>query len=381
MICIGGGIAFFIGLILFFILFSFHTIQGNQIGVMETWSDGVVEKPLGPGTYMRFRPTQTIYSYDIGMQVFVMNDEKDVEKKGKKSKDASYAGADEDAFHVQSAEGQEMVISLIVQWRIDQSKIIILHTESRNNVEQIVVRPVVMRIVKDEATKRKAIEAYSGDGLIKLQQDIQRRLLAKDCELTERGIIVETFVIEGITLDKDYIGEIRARQVATQRKLRSDEETRAAEAEALKAKAHAQIDYNKRVVEAERDKQVGILKAQQEAEMQVVAAKAEAQKTELAAKADQMRVVLGAEGEKQAGLLKAQAIEALGKAKAEATRLELSAYSVQGSDNYTRIQLGKAMAEAQSGIKGYLPANLSVNVLSENFMKSIDSFMKGPPQK
>ena len=40
------------------------------------------------------------------------------------------------------------------------------------------------------------------------------RLADPNGELYKRGIIIENFVIESIGLDRDYVGQIKARQVA-----------------------------------------------------------------------------------------------------------------------------------------------------------------------
>lgn len=356
------GIALIVLLIASLVTISPNRVAGHELGVRENWS-GIYEEPLGPGTHWLFPGfANNVFRYDMGFKVFVMTDEANKEK-------------DAPAFHVQSKEGQDMAISLVVQWRIDPKKLVQLHRSARGDIEDKIVKPTVMRIVKDEATMRTAVDAYSGDGLVKLQAAIEKDLTNPNGELSERGIMVEGFVIEGIKLDDSYIGEIRARQVATQKKSRADEETKAAEALALKAKADAQADYNKQVVEAERAKAVGILKAEEQAQSQVIAAKADAEKVELAAKADKKKVVLAAEGVKEEGILKAQAIEAIGKAEAESAKLKLSAFSVPGSDNYTRIEVAKAMAQSTWSMKGYLPANMSVNVLSENFMRSVEAFL------
>lgn len=352
------------------------TVKGNEIGVKETWSEGVVSEPLFPGTYFLFPGwSQTIYTYDIGSQIFEMNDSAvahDPKQKGAIVKNESY--------HVQSFEGQDLGISLNLRWRIDAALVVEYHKKTRTDPEGKLIRPLVQRIVKDEATMLKAIDAYSGAGLVKLQADIQKDLVNPNNELAKRGIIVESFVIEGIKLDDTYIGEIRKRQVASQRKLRADEETKASEAEALKAKADAQADFNKKVVEAERDQKVAILLAEQKAKSAILAAEADAKKVELEANADKKKIVLGAEANKEADFLKAQAIEVVGKAEAEATKLKLSAFAVAGSDNYTKIKVAESMASSFQNIKGYLPQDMHVTVLSENFMRSLDAVL-GPAKK
>lgn len=352
-------------LILTLIIFKFETVHGNQIGVLETWTGGVDQNPYPARTYFLFPGfSQTMYTYPLSVQVFVMNDKTDAQGE-------IAEGREQDSYLVQSAEGQDMHISLNVQWRIDPVKVIEIHKTVREHITEKMLRPVVMRVVKDRATSRTAIEAYSGRGLVELQSDIFKDLIDTDGELRQRGIIVENFVIEGIRLDPKYIGEITERQVATQRKLKADEQTKAAQAEALRAEAEAQADLKKRVVEAERDKQVGILNAEKEARQQILSAEAAKQKVVLAAEANQQKLVLEATGTRDAKLLEAQGILAVGQAEAAAQKLRLSAYAVAGADAFVKIEVAKAFAEAHKNIKGYLPTDMNIFTLGENFLGAI----------
>ncbi len=346
-------------------VFSFEitTVEGNQIGVKETWGEGVLPDPLQPKTYVMVPGfTQKIFKYDMSSQVFVMND---------LPNDTYGAGRRSDSYLVQSSEGQDMRISLNIRWRRDPIAVVDLHKTVRDNVEEKIIRPELMRVVKDQATTRTALDAYSGEGLVKLQSDITAALVSNEGELRKRGVIVENFVIEHIGLDPAYVEQIKARQVAVQERLRAIEETRAAEARADRAKAEAQAAFEKAVVDAKRDKEVGILNAQKLAEQQVLDATAAARRVELAAEADKNRNVLAAQGEQEAALLRAQAVTALGAADAEATRLKLSAYAAEGSEAFVRIEVAKSMAEAFKNIDGYLPQDMTVNLLSESFLQAV----------
>lgn len=346
-----------------------ETVQGNEIGVKETWSGGVEADPLQPKTYVLFPGfTQKVFKYDMSSQVFVMNDESD---------DTFGAGRRRDSYLVQSSEGQDMRISLNIRWRRDPAHVVDLHKTVRENVEEKILRPELMRVVKDQATTRSALDAYSGEGLVKLQSDISAALMAPESELRKRGVIVENFVIEHIGLDPSYVEQIKARQVAVQARLRAIEETKAAEAMAEQAKAEAQAAYERAVVDAQRDKDVGVLQAEKMAQQQVLDAQAAAKRVELAAEADKNRNVLAAQGEQEAALLRAQAIEALGKAEAEATRLKLSAYSAQGSEAYVRIEVAKSMSDAFKNIDGYLPQDMTVNLLSDSFLRAVEAVVGG----
>ena len=351
------GVATLAAVIFCAVTFKIITIEGNEMGVHETWDGGVQPDPLQAKTWI-FVPgfRHSVYKYDMSSQVYVMNDAPMTSEFGE--------GREKGSYQVQSKEGQDLHISMNIRWRLDPEKLVFLHKTVRDHFAEKVLRPTLLRIVKDEATTREAITAYSGPGLVELQSAIQKHLTDPNGEIRRQGILVENFVIEGIILDADYIGEIRAKQVAVQRELRAVQEEKAALAVAQKAKAEARADYEKVVVEAERDKQVGILKAEEKAQMQVLAAEAEKQKQ-----------VLASEGEKQASVNRAQAILAMGEAEAAAKKLQFAAYSESGAKTYANIEISKNMAVAFQGIKGYLPSDMNITLLSTSFLEGVKNLV------
>jgi len=347
------GVALLFGVIVLFSAFDVKPIKGYEVGVKEDFWTGVHPDPLPPATYFVW-PWERVQIYPASLQVFVMND---------KPVGEVDQGRDEDSYLVQSADNQDMYFSLQVQWRIDPAHVVDLHkTIGPLNIEERALRPDLLKIVKNEGTMREAIEAYSGAGLVALQKDIEEALNDPEGGLRRRGIIVDSFVIEHIRLDPEYIAEITARQVAMQREKRAFQEEKAALAMAKKAKAEAQADYETQVVEAERDKQIAVL-----------AAEAENQKEILKAEAEKRRVVLAAEAEKESGELKAAAILAIGRATAEAEKLKFLAFGAEGADTYARIQIAASMADAFGNIKGYLPENMQIFTLGESFFKAVEN--------
>jgi regulator of protease activity HflC (stomatin/prohibitin superfamily) len=348
---IGAAVVLLISAVVCLLLFEIKNIKGNEMGIKETWSDGVVNQTFPPKTYFLFPGySQEIITYDMSAQITTLND-----------------------YRVQSQEGQDLKIDAKLQWRRDPSKLVQQHKTVREGIDQKIIVPGMMRVIKDLATSKKAVEQYSGDGLVSLQNAIQTRLSEKTSELAEKGVIVENFVIVHIELDPKYIEEIKGRQIATQRQLRAVEEQKAADAEALVAKAKAQADLNKQVVEAERDKQVTVLKAEAANEQTILEAKAQNEKAILAAKAEKEKRVLEGEGEKLSQIAKAEGILAMGKSEAEAQKLKLQAYAVQGADAYVKVEVARQVGTAFQNIKGYLPADMKVNLLTESFEKSIDT--------
>ena len=349
----GAGVFIAIGLILllvvavgFFIVFDIVTIKGNQVGVQETWANGVLEEPLTPKTYIRWAGT-TVTPYSVGLSVFTLEGEQ--------------------AFQTQSSDRQDMHLSLKVQWRIDPAHVVNLHKTvgKGNSIEQTILLPVILRVVKDKATIQKAMDVYSGEGLVKLQQEIETTLADPKAELAKSGIIVTTFVLKNIALDPEYVKEIAATQIAIQKELRSVQEEKAAEAAAKVAKALAQADLNKKVVEAERDKQVAVLAAEAKSETAILQAEGEKKKT-----------VLAAEGEKESGELKAASITAIGEATAKVETLKFTAFNAPGAETYAKIEVAKSMAVAFSGIKGYIPESMTIFSLGESFTKAVENAVK-----
>lgn len=360
------GVAAIVALVVAIMMIEISTVRGNELGVKETWGDGVVAEPLPPKTYFLFPGyNQTVYSYNMSPNIFTM---------GKIENDEHEKGRTNDSFEVKSADNQPMVFELAMQWRIDPDRVVQIHKQYRahvsaggeNIIEERLLRPCVMKAVNTEATARKAIEAYSGEGFVALQKAIEVQLTDPAGELRTQGVIVENFVIRKLSLDERYTTEITMRQVAQQRELRAKQEELAALAEAQKAKAEAQADYEKQVVEAKRKKEQVVLESEGAAAQQVNAAKAEAEK-----------IVLAANAEREAGVARAAAILALGQAEAEATRLKLSAWAVPGSDNFVKVEVAKQVAVGFQNIKGYLPQGMNVTLLSDSFMSAVETIMSG----
>ena len=365
------GIAGIIGIIICLTTVRFTTIEGNQYGILETWTGGVSEEILQPKTHVLFPGfMKRVYKYNGASQVFVMNNKTVLEEKVSE-------GRARDAYLVQSREGQDMTISLNLRWRLDPTKLVMIHKTVRDNIEEKIIRPVVMRVVKDSATKMNAIDAYSGEGLVRLQMEIQNTLSGKTStesqELADRGVIVENFVIEHIELDPKYIEEIKQRQIATQRTLRAVEEEKAAQQEALVARAKAQADLNTQVVAAERDAQVMVINAQAENEKVIIAAKAAAEQVTIAAEAQKQQLALQGEGQKLKQVEEAEGVLAMGKAEAEAKQLLFDAWNTPGIDNYVVVQVAgpEGISGAFKNIQGYIPESMRINVLSTSFVDAL----------
>lgn len=330
-------IAFALSLLTFFMV-EFKTVKGGELGVMETWGDGVVNEVYQPKNYWLFPGfSKEMFTYDATLQ-----------------RSHPYP------YEVKSSDNQKLDITSYTQWRIIPSKLVQLHKTVGKDVENKVINPALTRALLIHATKYKAIDAYSGDGLVKLQKEIQEDLLSNTNILND-GISIEAFVIQHVTLDSNYVDEINKRQLATLRQTRAVEEQKAAEAEALVAKSKAQADLNTKIVEAERDQQV-----------KVIAAKAASEQVMIEIKANAEKVKMEAEAKKTAAFAEAEGLLKLGEAKASAQKLQLQAYAAPGSELYVKVEVSKNLADAYKNIKGYLPSDMKLNLLTDSFDKSVD---------
>lgn len=366
-----------LGGLLSFLLVEVAIVRGNELGVKETWTSGVDPNVYQPKSYFLFPNwAQDMYKYDMTPQIFVMNNKDHDERAG---------GRKNDSYIARSSDNQTLILELALQWHYDPLKIVDIHKRYKTHtgmrdwsevIEERVIRQNLMGAVNTAITSRTAIDAYSGEGFVEAQKKIFDTLADPNGELRSQGIIVENFVIEKVTFeDKNYIQEINQRQVAQQRELRANQETKAALAEAQRSKAEAQSDYEKRVVEANRDKEVQVLASQAAAQQQINAARAQGEQVTIAAKAQAEQVTVAAEANRIAAEADAAAILARGKAEAEAQKLRLQAYAVPGADAFVKIEVSKNMAEAFKNVKGYLPGDMKINLLSGNFMDAVDALV------
>lgn len=340
-------------LIVVVILFEVKTVPGNALGIKESFSVGVEDRIYQPKTYFMFPGySQRIFTYDMTPNTFEL-----------------------EVLDAKSSDNQNVKIKIIGRWHYDPTRLVQIHKDFHTHIdlpdwekvlEDKAIIPTALDAVRAAVTARTAIEGYSGPGFIAMQKQINDAITDPKNDIGEKGIIVSTTVIASTSLDPEYIGEINKRQVAQQRTLRAQEEEKAALAEAQKAKAEAGADFEKRVVEAKRDAQV-----------QIEASQAEAKKKNNEADAAAYQVTTSARAEREAAEARAAAIMALGKANAEAKRLELSAFAVDGAESFVQIKVAEQMALAFKGIQGYLPSDMKINLLSDNFMNSVKSIVGG----
>jgi len=115
------------------VLFDISTVEGNQVGVKETWGQGVIAESLPPKTYILFPGfTQEIYIYPISTQTYVMNNTpSSIEKIAE--------GREKDAYQIQSVDPQDMKISMNLMYHLDPRKIVSIHKDVLQPLTQLLM--------------------------------------------------------------------------------------------------------------------------------------------------------------------------------------------------------------------------------------------------
>jgi regulator of protease activity HflC (stomatin/prohibitin superfamily) len=296
-------------LIITLMVFSWTTIEGHERVVVQDWKSGVQEEILTAGTYFYAPMTTKHIKYNVGVGKLILG------------KQALYGDekADFPALTVTvGGNGKEQPASFNVtlQYRLNPVKLINLHNSVRGDYEALLIKPALVRIISDASTKKEVLDFYSGQGRVDLQNEIEKAISDED-SLREVGIVVETFVIDDIELDKNYVEEIRGRQLATQKRLRAVEETKAAEEDARKAQAEGQAEKFRRIVKAEAEKEEKIRAAEARAKEVELNAAAKAKEVELASAADKVKVINAAEADRFRKEQDAAGVLALGMAQAK----------------------------------------------------------------
>jgi regulator of protease activity HflC (stomatin/prohibitin superfamily) len=340
-----------LSLALFFTFFNWERVEGNERLITQNWKTGVSDDVVGPGTFFYFPITTTVYKYNVGTEKFIMGRKDLYNNKGSDV-------VDYPAFTVTtggSGKEQPATFSVTLQYRLDPTKLTKLHKTAQNQYEDLVIKPSLTRIISDMATTQTVLDFYSGEGRVNLQRSIEKAIIDHPF-LAEVGILVETFVLDSIDLDQNYVAEITGRQLATQKKLRAIEEAKAAEEVAKRVEAEAQADKLKLIVEAEAKK-----------EQRVKAAEAAASEVELAAKADAAKTKFAAEAERFQKEQNAKGLLAQGLAEAEVAEKKRNAkYAGEPGARAARVEIEQARVELfkNMNLQGIVPEKTMLTIIN-----------------
>lgn len=387
------GIAAFlvVSLILLLSILGWKDIPANYTVLKQHYQDGIKEESFPGGrTYFYNKFTETIIPLDMSGQVFVMNAD---------SRSSHGSGRNADPLKVVSSDKQEIIFPVSLQWHRDANKLLKQYRQYPNDIEENLIRPNLIRIFTARAKIMLAIDLYSGQTQEDLRKAVEKDLQNPNDQLSEYGVIVDNFVIEKPNFtDGKYVEAIEARQRATINESRflAEQKTNQAEADAAKIAAlkkqyqdvvQAETVAKQKVIEQQAESDKNTIKAkadalnaitQQEAESKkiVLQAEADAKKTIALAEADARKQVALSESAKQSEVNRAVGILAVGESEANAQKLKLQAFSVPGSELFTRVEVAKSFAQAVDKVRFY-PSNATFNTVASDFDKGLSLLVNG----
>lgn len=331
-------------------------VEGNEVAVIETMN-GPQRKTLGPGLHLLTGLRNEDFKYPINDQTFIMGP---VGRRGKdiNNKQAINRLVDEEELVVKSSDGQKVWISLTLRYALDRSQIITtckigdglcgIHVEARDTYESTWIRPEVVRITKDLATEYTAKQIYA-----KKRPELNKRIeeqLSKNKDLGGKGILVKTFVLDQVRLDKLYEKEIADTVLQDQRRIRASKEGLAAKEEAKTAKAKAQSEVERRRAKANASKIERISAAE--------AKRFENDQAVEAARFSQEQDAIG--------------LLAQGQAEAKVAKLKKNAnYDGVAGERHMQVELAKYRSESAKGLfpKAVNIGDLTVRQVLKQFTK------------
>jgi regulator of protease activity HflC (stomatin/prohibitin superfamily) len=232
-------------------------IEPQEVGVVVSLfsRDGYREQPMRSGLHFIVPLAERVVHYPIFWQTYTMSTEP---LEGSKVGDDSIAS--------RTSDGQLVYLDSSVIYRIDANEVVRLHIDFQNRYVDDFIRPLIRGIVRTEVSQFTADEVNSSKRK-NLEQNLDEQL--RDA-FSEKGLILDRFLLRNIAFSPEYTKAIEAKQVAeqarTQREYEAEQMRQLAQGTRDKTEIEAQGEATATVLKGEADARVILLKAQSQAE-------------------------------------------------------------------------------------------------------------------
>lgn len=216
-------------------------IDPGQIGVKTLF--GKVQDDVLTSGLNFINPLVEVKTIDIKTQNYTMSgvhNEGDV--------------AGDDAIHVLTADGLEVVIDLTVLYHVQPTEAPKIVREIGLDFKNVIVRPVTRTKIRDNAVYYTAVDLYSTK-----RDEFQARIVKSiENNLKERGLILEQLLVRNITLPSTVKASIEEKIKAEQdaQKMEFVLQKEKQEAERKRVEAQGIADYQKIISSGLGDKQL-----------------------------------------------------------------------------------------------------------------------------
>ncbi len=216
-------------------------IDAGQVGVQKLFGQ-VQTTVLGSGLHF-INPVVEVIKLDTKTQNYTMSG---VQDEGHKSGD--------DAIRVLSADGLEVTIDLSVLYRVIPQEAPKLLSETGENYEDKIVRPITRTRIRDNAVYYDAVALFSSK-----RDEFQQRIFKTiESDFKSRGLLLENLLVRNITLPQSVKATIEQKINAEQdaQKMQFVLQKEKQEAERKRVEAQGIADYQRIISESLTDKQL-----------------------------------------------------------------------------------------------------------------------------
>jgi len=216
-------------------------IEAGQVGVQKLF--GKVQKDVLTSGLHFINPLVDVVKLDVKTLNYTMSGLQD---EGHKSGD--------DAIRVLTADGLEVTIDLSVLYRVIPNDAPRLLSETGENYEDKIVRPITRTRIRDNAVYYEAVALYS----TKRDEFQQRIFKTIETDFNKRGLLLENLLVRNITLPQSVKTTIEQKINAEQdaQKMQFVLQKEKQEAERKRVEAQGIADYQRIISESLTDKQL-----------------------------------------------------------------------------------------------------------------------------
>lgn len=228
-------------LVIGLLFFSIKQIEPGMVGVQKLFGR-VDDKVLVSGLNL-VNPLVQVEVFDIRTQNYTMSS---VQDEGEKAGD--------DAIHVLSADGLEVIVDLTVLYKVLPTEAPRILKEIGSDYRNTIVRPICRTKIRDNAVYYDAVALYS----TKRDEFQQRIFNTIEKDFKSRGLVLEQLLVRNLTLPQSVKTTIESKINAEQdaQKMTFVLQKEKQEAERKRVEAQGIADYQKILSTGLSDKQL-----------------------------------------------------------------------------------------------------------------------------
>ncbi len=216
-------------------------VDAGEVGVQKLFGK-VQPSVLGSGLHF-INPLVDVVKMDVKTQNYTMSG---IQDEGHKNGD--------DAIRVLTADGLEVTIDLSVLYRVVPADAPKLLSETGDNYEDKIVRPITRTRIRDNAVYYDAVALYS----TKRDEFQQRIFKTIEDDFRKRGLLLENLLVRNIALPQSVKSAIELKINAEQesQKMQFVLQKEKQEADRKRIEAQGIADYQRIISESLTDKQL-----------------------------------------------------------------------------------------------------------------------------